>query len=160
MSIAKAISNVDRALNASIQRLFSSPKKPSDLLALFRFPSPEAQQIARAAEIFERTIQLVHEHVKEMDRVNVSNDKYNFFHLLSPAHVNMIANLSGCSAHRRMNNCSDMCFHRKYRTFDGTCNNLLHPMWGASLTPFNRLLSPVYENGFIDVIGPYFTCAG
>lgn len=153
MSIAKAISNVDRALNASIQRLFSSPKKPSDLLALFRFPSPEAQQIARAAEIFERTIQLVHEHVKEMDRVNVSNDKYNFFHLLSPSHVNMIANLSGCSAHRRMNNCSNMCFHRKYRTFDGTCNNLLHPMWGASLTPFNRLLSPVYENGFNSPVG-------
>ena len=154
-SIDQAINNVDTALNASIQRLFSSsqPRRPSDLLALFRFPSPAAQEIARAAEIFERAIQLVHEHVKEMDRVNVSNSKYNFFHFLSPAHVNMIANLSGCSAHRRINNCSDMCFHRKYRTFDGTCNNLQHSMWGASLTPFKRLLSPVYENGFNTPVG-------
>ncbi|XP_068678168.1 peroxidasin-like isoform X1 [Montipora foliosa] len=154
-SLAEAKNNVETALNASIQQLFSSkkPRKPSDLLALFRFPSPAAREIARAAEIFERTIQLVHEHVKKMDKVNVTNAKYNFFHLLSPAHVNMIANLSGCSAHRRVNNCSDMCFHRKYRTFDGTCNNLQHPMWGASLTPFERLLSPMYDNGFNSPVG-------
>ncbi|KAJ7333691.1 hypothetical protein OS493_015773 [Desmophyllum pertusum] len=154
-TVALAKENVDRALNASIKKLFASsrPRKPSDLHALFRFPSPAAQQIARAAEIFERTIQLVHEHVKEMDRVNVSNDKYNFFHLLSPAHVNVIANLSGCSAHRRINNCSSMCFHHKYRTIDGTCNNLQHSMWGASLTPFKRLLSPVYENGYNTPVG-------
>ena len=37
---------------------------------------------------------------------------------------------------------------RRYRTFDGSCNNLRHPMWGTSLTPLNRLLPPVYENGF------------
>lgn len=62
--------------------------------------------------------------------------------------MNLIANLSGCTAHRRVNNCSDMCFHQKYRTHDGTCNNLQHPMWGASLTAFERLLKSVYENGF------------
>lgn len=154
-SIGQAISNVDRALNASIRKLFSSsqPRRPSDLLALFRFPSPAAQQIARAAEIFERAIQLVHEHVEEMEMVNVSQKRYSFFHLLSPAHINMIANLSGCSAHRRMDNCSNLCFHRKYRTHDGTCNNLQYPMWGASLTPFRRLLSPIYENGFSTPIG-------
>uniref|UniRef100_A0A8C9FDW3 Peroxidasin n=1 Tax=Pavo cristatus TaxID=9049 RepID=A0A8C9FDW3_PAVCR len=33
-------------------------------------------------------------------------------------------------------------------THDGTCNNLQHPMWGASLTAFERLLKSVYENGF------------
>ena len=83
-TIGIARENVNRAINASIKMLFSSsqPRKPSDLLALFRFPSPAAQQIAKSAEIFERTIQLVHEHVKEMDRVNISNEKYNFFHLL------------------------------------------------------------------------------
>ena len=154
-TIGIARENVNRAINASIKMLFSSsqPRKPSDLLALFRFPSPAAQQIAKSAEIFERTIQLVHEHVKEMDRVNISNEKYNFFHLLSPQHVSVIANLSGCSAHRRINNCSDMCFHLKYRTIDGTCNNLQHSMWGASLTPFKRLLSPVYENGYNTPVG-------
>lgn len=67
---------------------------------------------------------------------------------MSPQYLNLIANLSGCTAHRRVNNCSDMCFHQKYRTHDGTCNNLQHPMWGASLTAFERLLKSVYENGF------------
>ncbi|KAG7249470.1 hypothetical protein CRUP_030323, partial [Coryphaenoides rupestris] len=36
----------------------------------------------------------------------------------------------------------------KYRSHDGTCNNLQHPMWGASLTAFERLLKSVYDNGF------------
>ena len=67
---------------------------------------------------------------------------------MSPQYLSLIANLSGCTAHRRVNNCSDMCFHQKYRTHDGTCNNLQHPMWGASLTAFERLLKAVYENGF------------
>lgn len=73
---------------------------------------------------------------------------YHYNDLVSPQYLSLIANLSGCTAHRRVNNCSDMCFHQKYRTHDGTCNNLQHPMWGASLTAFERLLKAVYENGF------------
>ena len=41
----------------------------------------------------------------------------------------------------------------RYRTSDGTCNNLQHPMWGASRTPFHRLLQPIYENGFNAPVG-------
>lgn len=73
---------------------------------------------------------------------------YHYNDLVSPQYLNLIANLSGCTAHRRVNNCSDMCYHQKYRTHDGTCNNLQHPMWGASLTAFERMLKSVYENGF------------
>ncbi|PNJ20156.1 PXDN isoform 5 [Pongo abelii] len=78
----------------------------------------------------------------------LSVNGYHYNDLVSPQYLNLIANLSGCTAHRRVNNCSDMCFHQKYRTHDGTCNNLQHPMWGASLTAFERLLKSVYENGF------------
>lgn len=155
-SIDKAISSVDRALKATISKLFhgSQPRSPSDLLALFRFPSPEAQQIARAAEVFERTIYLVHQHVASLEMVNVSQRKQrSFFDLLSPSYISMIANLSGCHVHRQKDNCSDLCYHLKYRSSDGTCNNLQHPMWGASLTPFKRILSPIYENGFNAPIG-------
>ncbi|KAH0619253.1 hypothetical protein JD844_019132 [Phrynosoma platyrhinos] len=73
---------------------------------------------------------------------------YRYNDLVSPHYLNMIANLSGCSAHRRTPNCSNICFHKKYRTHDGSCNNLQHPMWGASLTAFQRLLKPAYQNGF------------
>ena len=73
---------------------------------------------------------------------------FRYNDLVSPHFLEVIANLSGCTAHRRFNNCSDICFHQKYRSHDGTCNNLQHPMWGASLTAFERLLKSVYDNGF------------
>lgn len=81
-------------------------------------------------------------------RLPLPRPGYHYNDLVSPQYLSLIANLSGCTAHRRVNNCSDMCFHQKYRTHDGTCNNLQHPMWGASLTAFERLLKAVYENGF------------
>ena len=68
--------------------------------------------------------------------------------LLTPFQLDIIGDLSGCAAHRRVIDCDDMCYHHRYRTFDGTCNNLRHPMLGASLTPLNRMLQPRYENNF------------
>ncbi|CAH2049862.1 unnamed protein product, partial [Iphiclides podalirius] len=40
------------------------------------------------------------------------------------------------------------CVMSKYRTQDGTCNNLNHPLrWGVSNTPFRRALPPDYGDG-------------
>ncbi|NXU05392.1 PXDN protein, partial [Buphagus erythrorhynchus] len=122
-SIVEAIATVDRAINSTRTHLFDSrPRSPNDLLALFRYPrDPYTVEQARAGEIFERTLQLIQDHVQD----------------------GLMVDLNGT-----INNCSDMCFHQEYRTHDGTCNNLQHPMWGASLTAFERLLKSVYENGF------------
>ena len=35
----------------------------------------------------------------------------------------------------------------RYRTFDGTCNNLLNPWWGSANIPFRRLLNANYADG-------------
>lgn len=67
--------------------------------------------------------------------------------------VREIERLSGCTGHRRRENCSNRCFHRKYRTVDGSCNNLRHPTWGSSYTGFQRILQPIYENGFSIPVG-------
>lgn len=42
-----------------------------------------------------------------------------------------------CSKHRSM----------RYRTINGTCNNLDFPDWGAALTPFRRSIPPWYQDG-------------
>lgn len=36
---------------------------------------------------------------------------------------------------------------RRYRTHDGTCNNLRKPRWGSAQMPFNRFLGPAYADG-------------
>ncbi|XP_048386969.2 peroxidasin homolog isoform X1 [Stegostoma tigrinum] len=149
-SIKEAIQSVDSAINSTRRDLFERrPQTPNELLALFRYPRlPIVFDLARAGEIFERTLQLIQEHVNNGLMVDLNGTGFRYNELLSPRFLNLVANLSGCTAHRRINNCSDICFHQKYRSHDGTCNNLQHPMWGASLTAFERLLKPVYENGF------------
>uniref|UniRef100_A0ABM0M4I6 Peroxidasin-like n=1 Tax=Saccoglossus kowalevskii TaxID=10224 RepID=A0ABM0M4I6_SACKO len=156
-SINEAIANVDRAFNSTRTSLFdkSKPRTPSDLLTLFKFPTPEAIEIARAAEIFETTLEIIHESVENGMRVNLSHVGYKnlFNNIVSPDHLEIIANLSGCTTHRSAINCSDMCYHQKYRSYDGTCNNLQHVTRGSALTAFSRILKPIYENGFNTPVG-------
>ncbi|KPP65730.1 peroxidasin-like, partial [Scleropages formosus] len=128
---------------------FGNPRTPAELLALFRYPrDPYTVEQARAGEIFEQTLLLIQRHVNQGLMVDTNGTAFRYNDLVSPRFLDMIANLSGCTAHRRFNNCSNICFHQKYRSHDGTCNNLQHPMWGASLTAFERLLKSVYDNGF------------
>ncbi|XP_054719916.1 chorion peroxidase-like [Uloborus diversus] len=42
---------------------------------------------------------------------------------------------------------SPPCPTTKYRTSDGTCNNLKHPEWGSAFQPYARLLPPRYADG-------------
>ncbi|KAJ1348039.1 hypothetical protein KIN20_003251 [Parelaphostrongylus tenuis] len=45
------------------------------------------------------------------------------------------------------------CFHKKFRTIDGTCNNLENPIVGAAFTPYTRLLPSFYGDGIGSMIG-------
>jgi len=36
----------------------------------------------------------------------------------------------------------------KYRTFSGVCNNLAYKWWGATNTPYDRILAPAYRDGY------------
>jgi peroxidase len=38
------------------------------------------------------------------------------------------------------------CRPGKYRRVDGLCNNLENPTWGATMTPFQRLIGPLYSD--------------
>uniref|UniRef100_A0A914QTH6 Peroxidase n=1 Tax=Panagrolaimus davidi TaxID=227884 RepID=A0A914QTH6_9BILA len=39
------------------------------------------------------------------------------------------------------------CENRKYRTFDGSCNNIANPMWGATYSPMQRFIDADYGDG-------------
>ncbi|CAH0673918.1 unnamed protein product [Spodoptera exigua] len=39
------------------------------------------------------------------------------------------------------------CRAGKYRRFDGLCNNLQNPTWGATMAPFQRLIGPLFADG-------------
>ena len=96
-------------------------------------------------------MELVEAKVKEGGHYNLST--FSAAKLISPANLELIGNLSGCEALRREADCEDICFHAKYRSVDGSCNNHVHTLWGASLTPLRRILEPEYENGFNTPIG-------
>ena len=91
------------------------------------------------------------EKVKEGGNYNLTT--FSAAKLISPANLELIGNLSGCEALRREADCEDICFHSKYRSVDGSCNNHIKTLWGASLTPLRRILEPEYENGFNTPIG-------
>nr|NP_523891.2 peroxidasin, isoform A [Drosophila melanogaster]NP_995975.1 peroxidasin, isoform E [Drosophila melanogaster]NP_995976.1 peroxidasin, isoform D [Drosophila melanogaster]NP_995977.1 peroxidasin, isoform C [Drosophila melanogaster]Q9VZZ4.1 RecName: Full=Peroxidasin; Flags: Precursor [Drosophila melanogaster]AOQ10577.1 Pxn-RA [synthetic construct]AAF47668.1 peroxidasin, isoform A [Drosophila melanogaster]AAS64946.1 peroxidasin, isoform C [Drosophila melanogaster]AAS64947.1 peroxidasin, isofo len=158
IAFAEAAKEIDLAINNTLDMLFSNrsdkaPPNYGELLRVFRFPTGEARQLARAAEIYERTLVNIRKHVQEGDNLTMKSEEYEFRDLLSREHLHLVAELSGCMEHREMPNCTDMCFHSRYRSIDGTCNNLQHPTWGASLTAFRRLAPPIYENGFSMPVG-------
>lgn len=60
----------------------------------------------------------------------------------------------GCLGINQENICSqNMCFHQRYRTFDGSCNNLQNSLRGAAFMPFARLLPANYEDGVARMVG-------
>ncbi|GMT14395.1 hypothetical protein PFISCL1PPCAC_5692, partial [Pristionchus fissidentatus] len=60
---------------------------------------------------------------------------------------------TGCARVATVPDCGrNRCFHERYRTFDGSCNNLQNPLLGAAFTPFSRLLPAQYDDGIKAVV--------
>ncbi|XP_013189364.2 peroxidasin isoform X1 [Amyelois transitella] len=156
IALIEATRDVDLAIQRTVEQLFNNRSNTHTdihrLYAVSNFPNAPAREIARAAEIYERTLDKVKGFVQAGLKIT-STDPFNYESVLSNEHLEVIARLSGCVAHREIKDCSDMCYHSKYRSYDGSCNNFAHPMWGASLTGFRRILFPIYENGFSQPIG-------
>lgn len=156
MAFADASREVDAAINQTIAYLFSSqrPKHHGDLFKIIRYPNGNARELARAAEIYERTLVTLRKRINAGATLIAEAEDFNYNDILSTEHLELIAQLSGCNAHRLKPNCTqNMCYHLKYRSIDGTCNNLMSTHWGASYTGFRRLLKPMYENGLSTPIG-------
>ncbi|XP_076171397.1 peroxidasin [Ptiloglossa arizonensis] len=145
---------IDRAINNTLTNLFSGDRTTQRVnpFRLARFPDAVGRAAARPAEIFERTLVNIRRMVNAGIAANTTNE-FRYEEVLTPEQVKEIEKLSGCTGHRQRQNCTNMCFHNKYRSIDGSCNNLLHPTWGSSYTGFHRVLQPIYENGFSSPVG-------
>ena len=75
-AVSTARSEVTRAAEDTLRDIHdrSKPLTPSDLLALFKFPSQGAQTIARSAEIFERTLELIIDKVHDANKVQLNHE--------------------------------------------------------------------------------------
>ncbi|KAG7313233.1 hypothetical protein JYU34_000332 [Plutella xylostella] len=155
MALTEAARDVDQAIARTIEHLFhnnSGNVGVHDLFKISKYPNAPARDIARAAEIYERTLSKVKTYIESGLKANATAP-FDYQNLLSTKHLDVIARLSGCTAHREQKNCSDLSYHNHYRSIDGSCNNFAHPMWGSSLTGFRRILPPIYENGFSEPVG-------
>uniref|UniRef100_A0A7E4VZX5 Chorion peroxidase n=1 Tax=Panagrellus redivivus TaxID=6233 RepID=A0A7E4VZX5_PANRE len=46
-----------------------------------------------------------------------------------------------------------LCENKRYRSIDGSCNNVANPMWGAAYSPLQRFADPEYADGISTIRG-------
>uniref|UniRef100_A0A0N4ZT87 Peroxidasin n=1 Tax=Parastrongyloides trichosuri TaxID=131310 RepID=A0A0N4ZT87_PARTI len=154
--VRKATENVDRAIAETQRDLKYSMTDPRNLIKLFKFAAPRATEITKAREIYEESLRLIEKHVEDGLRLPLNELPTNISYesILAVSHIQTLMELSGCMNGQFREPCDkNMCFHQKYRSYDGQCNNFDNPMWGVSQMPFLRLLPPIYENGFNTPVG-------
>uniref|UniRef100_A0A0K0FH85 peroxidase n=1 Tax=Strongyloides venezuelensis TaxID=75913 RepID=A0A0K0FH85_STRVS len=95
----------------------------------------------------------------------ISNDNLSECHLIQTSQLSTDSELTEpifrsflkqrqCGVETSINDCSkSICYHKFFRTPDGSCNNIENPTWGAAKTRYLRLLPSFYEDGISIPIG-------
>ena len=73
--------------------------------------------------------------------------------ILPPKKISEIVDASKCVETVPKPNCEHPDLSKDYRTYDGTCNNLVNPSWGAAAVTFKRLIR---ERNIINKL--YYDC--
>lgn len=172
--IEKARVRIEAAIKNTADRLRDPSRRRSsaDVASLFRQPSRAALELAKAAEVYEAVVDEVNSILRQgghrkldmhdlpeaeeltPEKESDPNSRQAFGIQLSADQLAIISQLSGCQESSSIDQCSQqLCFHLRYRSVDGACNNFNHPRWGAALAPFKRLLPPQYENEINTPVG-------
>jgi peroxidase len=134
---------IDLAFNKTQQELHQhSPNSPGSLLRKLKFPESGIIEHLKAAEVFDQAMAMIRSQLASNTSLEIGAQ----IPVLSQCELEVLGSLSGCQEHQREADCSS-CSHQKYRSIDGSCNNLNSPLQGASEVPFLRLLNPTYEDG-------------
>ncbi|VDN55509.1 unnamed protein product [Dracunculus medinensis] len=87
-------------------------------------------------------------HLIEMQGINLSNFNISIRKTLSVNDIKRSNIRIGCVSKLSSTNCAtNLCFHMRFRTFDGTCNNFDSPLKGAAFRPYIRLQKAKYGDG-------------
>ncbi|XP_054652210.1 thyroid peroxidase isoform X2 [Dunckerocampus dactyliophorus] len=118
----------------------SSPLSSTHGFTFRRQTETETLEAGHAAEVFQTTLQVLKEKVKQRYKRDIAAAG-----LLSWEHVELIAELSRCPPPTH----PGICQHShtsKYRSISGICNNRFNPLWGAANIALLRWLPAQYED--------------
>lgn len=112
---------------------------PASRHQLFQLAMPRSRQLESVQEIFESITRIVSE------RFSLSPEQIMFALAQSDLKSILQGNsVEGCESQFNVTRCRQA---DRYRSFDGTCNNLQHPSWGMAGVCFERLTDPAYADG-------------
>ena len=138
----------------------SKPLSASMKLALgFKKASPRVQKIGKARIFMEDAVKRAERKLLGLKRTKEITAKLSWSRpgqFLKEEELAKIYEESGCTHERNWTSAARNCYKPaqiRYRTADGTCNNLVNVTDGASETEFRRIAPPHYEDGISSPLG-------
>ncbi|KAJ0019170.1 hypothetical protein NQD34_006739 [Periophthalmus magnuspinnatus] len=125
----------------SLSRVRRNEASPADILRLMKQPMGQTREAVRRADYMNNALSYFQNpHYRHKRSTSNTTE-------LSDQDIAALAAESGCARLTAEPSCKNVPNLYKYRTANSVCNNLEHPLWGASNTPFLRLLPAEYQDG-------------
>uniref|UniRef100_A0A4W6GA16 Eosinophil peroxidase n=1 Tax=Lates calcarifer TaxID=8187 RepID=A0A4W6GA16_LATCA len=145
-AVIEAKATVDAAYQysrrESINRVRRNAANPADVLRLMKQPIGQTRSVVRAADYMDIAVKLVKRSLGNRHKRSI-----NATDLISDEDLQVVADLTGCSARHRVPSCTTTPNLDKYRTASSVCNNRENTRWGASNIAFTRWLPAEYQDG-------------
>jgi len=113
-------------------------------LTAARYPRKRYRGVAQAGANYHSALDLMASECKKSD---LTMKEISTSHMMST-----VDRETGCAEARHAVSCEDSC-HSKYRTIDGTCNNLEHVLWGSANNLFSRMAPAHFASSYGAPVG-------